>query len=73
MTQMTLSGDEARCGRTRPVTMARCYRCNEWVLRSQFRTHADDHDLPPRPRWGNEFAFNTPRDHNRHENNDHNP
>ena len=31
--QRTLSGDEANCGRTRPQTLLRCHKCDEYILR----------------------------------------
>jgi hypothetical protein len=32
--QQTLDGDEAVCGRERPLTLGKCYECGEVVLRS---------------------------------------
>jgi len=58
-TQITLTGKETDKDTPRPTTIIRCLGCGERVLRSRVRTHADDHDALPRPRWGNQFVSPT--------------
>jgi len=55
-TQLTLAVNETDEGRTRPLTFTRCLTCGERLLRSRARSHADDHDAKPIPRWDNQFV-----------------
>jgi hypothetical protein len=45
--QQTLSGAAAVCGRTRPRTLIRCYKCGDYILRSDRYDH--EHDLHAMP------------------------
>lgn len=42
--QRTLTGKEADCGRTRPRTLLRCHKCDDYILRRERFDH--DHYLP---------------------------
>ena len=45
--QQTLTGGAAVRGRTRPSTLIRCWKCGEYVLRSDRYDHEHDlHVLP---------------------------
>jgi hypothetical protein len=55
--QQTLTGESAVQGRTRPLTLVRCYECDDYIFRSDRYDHEHRVYIPP---W-NRSVFEHPQ------------